>query len=115
MPLHTRFGRLTTAFVVAALVGAACGSSTKSSLTGAAKASSAGNTASLLGQPNKATGTPVKVGLISDGKSATIDDTSEISAAQASASYINDYRGGVAGHPIDLVVCQTHQTPAGGT
>jgi branched-chain amino acid transport system substrate-binding protein len=115
MPLHTRFGQVTAAFAIAALVGAACGSSTKSSATGDAKATSAGSTASVLGQPNKATGTPVKVGLISDGKSATIDDTSEISAAQASASYINDYRGGVAGHPIDLVVCQTHQTPAGGT
>jgi branched-chain amino acid transport system substrate-binding protein len=111
MQLHTRFGRVTAAFVFAALVGSACGSSTKSSSTGA---TSAGGAASLLGQPNKATGTPVKVGLISDGKSATIDDTSEISAAQASADYVNAYRGGIGGHPIDLVVCQTHQTPAGG-
>jgi branched-chain amino acid transport system substrate-binding protein len=115
MSFHTRPGRAIVALVVAALVGSACGSSTKSSSTGVAKSTSAGSDASVLGRPDKAAGTPVKVGLISDGKSDTIDDTPEIAAAQASAAYINGYRGGVNGHPIDLVVCQTHQTPAGAT
>ena len=137
MPLQTRLGRATAAFVLAALVGTACASSSKPSSTGGTTAAaagtnsaaaagtnsaaagtsstSAGGDASLLGPVNKASGTPVKVGLISDGKSDTIDDTPEISAAQASATYINDHRDGINGHPIDLVVCQTHQTPAGAT
>jgi branched-chain amino acid transport system substrate-binding protein len=130
MPLQTRnLGRATAALVLAALIGTACASSSKPSSTGGSTATSAGTNsappatnsastggaASLLGPANKATGTPVKVGLISDGKSDTIDDTPEITAAQASATYINDHRGGINGHPIDLVVCQTHQTPAGAT
>lgn len=117
MPLNTRFGRATAACAVAALVATACGSSTKStsSPTSDANATPVGSVANLLGQPDKATGTPVKVGFISDGKSNTIDDTPEISAAQASAAYVNSYRGGAGGHPIDLVVCQDHQTPTGAT
>ena len=69
----------------------------------------------VLGPTDKATGTPVKVGFISDGKSDTIDNTPEIKAAQAATQYVNQYQGGVAGHPIDLDVCETHQTPAGAT
>ncbi|HEX4863759.1 MAG TPA: ABC transporter substrate-binding protein [Acidimicrobiales bacterium] len=115
MSFHTRLGRATVTLVLAALVGSACGSSTKSSSTGVSKSTSAGSNASVLGRPNKAAGTPVKVGLISDGKSDTIDDTPEITAAQASTAYTNAYLGGVNGHPIDLLVCQTHQTPAGAT
>ena len=71
--------------------------------------------ASALGQPNKATGTAVTIGLISDGKSDTIDNTPEIKAAQAAVSYINNYKGGLAGHPIKLEVCETKQTPTGAT
>lgn len=71
--------------------------------------------ASALGQPNKATGTPVTLGLISDGKSDTVDNTPEIKAAQAAVNYINNYKGGLAGHPIKLEVCETKQTPTGAT
>lgn len=109
--MHTRLGRATTTLVIAALIGSAC-SSSKSHPTSEGQTTGAG---SQLGQPDKATSSPVKVGLISDGKSATIDDSSEIGAAQASASYVNDYRGGVGGHPIVLDVCQDHQTPSGAT
>jgi branched-chain amino acid transport system substrate-binding protein len=115
MSFHISLGRATAAFVLAALVGAGCASSTKSSSTGATESASAGSAVNLLGQANKATGTPVKVGFISDGKSASIDDTSEIYAAQASAAYVNNYRGGIGGHPIVLVVCQDNQTPTGAT
>jgi branched-chain amino acid transport system substrate-binding protein len=71
--------------------------------------------ANVLGSTDKATGTTVKVGFISDGKSDTIDNTPEIKAAQAATQFVNQYQGGVAGHPIDLDVCETHQTPAGAT
>jgi branched-chain amino acid transport system substrate-binding protein len=55
----------------------------------------------------------VKIGFITDGKSAAIDNSSEIPAGQAAAKYINDHLGGVAGHPITLDVCQDLQTPSG--
>jgi branched-chain amino acid transport system substrate-binding protein len=80
-----------------------------------AASASISRAAAVLGATNKATGTSVKVGLISDGKSDTIDNTPEIKAAQAAVQYVNQYKGGVAGHPIDLDVCETHQTPAGAT
>jgi branched-chain amino acid transport system substrate-binding protein len=65
-----------------------------------------------LGTPNPATGDPVKVGLISDGQSASIDNTTERLMFEASLKYANDYLGGVAGHVIDPVVCETKQDPA---
>lgn len=112
-PVRTRLlGRITLALLVAtALIASACGSDDTSSGT----TSSTVERADVLGTANKATGTPVKVGLVSDGKSDTIDNTPEINAAKASAQYLNDYLGGIGGHPIDLEVCETHQTPAGAT
>jgi branched-chain amino acid transport system substrate-binding protein len=53
--------------------------------------------------------------MISDGKSAALDDTSEIPAGQAAAKYINQHLGGVGGHPVTLDVCQDGETPSGTT
>jgi branched-chain amino acid transport system substrate-binding protein len=102
---------------------AACGSddssATKTTVAGTASASASSpttatsNSLALLGTPNKATGTPVTVGYITGG-SAT-DSGVETAVAKASAKYINDYLGGVGGHPIDIKFCNTDGTPAGGT
>ena len=67
----------------------------------------------LLGEPNPATGDPVKVGFVSDGQSDAIDFSAEIPAAQAAVDYANAFLGGVAGRTIELVTCETSQTPAG--
>lgn len=67
----------------------------------------------IPGEPNPATGEPVKVGFISDGQSDAIDNSSETPAAEAAAAYANDYLGGAGGRVIDLVTCDTEQTPAG--
>jgi branched-chain amino acid transport system substrate-binding protein len=88
-----------------ALVLSACGSSSNDSTDSA-------NTAQALGAPNKATGSPVLLGLISDGKGITIDQTDEIKGAQAAIGYANDYLGGLNGHHIDLKVCQTQNSPS---
>jgi len=100
--------------VMAALVAlTGCGSSSKK----ASSKSDAGATSSAkeLGTPNKAAGTPVKIGLISDGKSDAIDNTPELVTATATAKYVNEYLNGINGHPISLVTCETHQTPSGAT
>jgi branched-chain amino acid transport system substrate-binding protein len=96
------------------LILGACSSSSKSS---AGSSSSSGGAAkgSLLGPSKPATGTPIKLGMINDGKSVAIDLTSEIPAAQAAAKYINEHLGGVGGHPITLDVCQDGETPSGTT
>jgi branched-chain amino acid transport system substrate-binding protein len=65
-----------------------------------------------LGTPQKATGTPVKIGYISDGRSASIDNTDELLTAEATAKWANDYQNGLAGHPIDLQTCETKQDAA---
>lgn len=67
----------------------------------------------ILGEPSPATGEEVKVGFISDGQSDAIDNSSETPAAEAAAAYANDYLGGAGGRVIDLVTCDTGQTPAG--
>jgi branched-chain amino acid transport system substrate-binding protein len=97
----------TVAFV---LVAAACSSSPSSSST-----STNAGSASVLGPTNKATGSPVLVGFISDGQSPGIDASTEIPAAGAAVSYINDHLGGIAGHVLQLDTCTDHGTPSGTT
>ena len=97
---------------------AACSSSTSSSGSGAASGSGTASNApdtSLLGPANAATGTPLKIGFISDGKSEAVDNSAELIAADAATKYINEHLGGVQGRPLQLVTCETGLTPAGAT
>jgi len=68
---------------------------------------------SLLGPVNKATGAPVKVGLIVDGKSDAMDSTSVMDAGKATVEYVNEHLGGINGHRVELETCETGQTPTG--
>jgi branched-chain amino acid transport system substrate-binding protein len=68
--------------------------------------------AGLLGTKNAAKGTPVKIGVISNGKTPTIDNSQETPVAEATAQWLNDYHGGIAGHPIELVICNDGNEPA---
>lgn len=67
-----------------------------------------------LGSPNKATGTPVKVGFYTDNGGA-VDYTNMIEATNATVDWINEYGGGLGGHPIELVYCESKLAPAGAT
>ncbi|MCU1344224.1 MAG: putative branched-chain amino acid transport system [Acidimicrobiia bacterium] len=82
---------------------------------GGAAATTTSDASSVLGTPKPATGTPVKIGFITEGKQQAIDNSSEVPAAQAAAKYANDYLGGIGGHPIVLDVCDDKQTPSGTT
>src|SRR5262245_39137105 len=103
--------RLTVAAVAAALtlVTAACGGGDDD---GAGSTPSAGPSSAALGPAQPASGAPVKVGVISDGKSAAIDNTIQLVAADAVSKFLNDHRGGIGGRPIELVTCETHADPA---
>jgi len=103
----TRRVPLAVMLTVAAVL-TAC-SSSKSSPTSAAQSGPG------LGVAKAATGASVKIGYMTDGKTAGIDNSSEVPAAQAAAKYINGYLGGVGGHPIELDVCDDHETPSGAT
>ena len=75
----------------------------------------AGVSSDMLGEPNPASGTPVKVGMITDGGdcaecSATAGD--EQPATEATVEWVNEYLHGLGGHPIDLAVCVDDLDPA---
>ena len=119
----TRSRRAMFAFALAALTAVAACSSSKSSssssqagsATTAPRSATTPAAASAFGPAKPATGTPVKIGYITDGKTASIDNSSEVPAAQAAVKYINQYLGGINGHPITLDVCDDQQTPSGAT
>src|SRR5262245_15067623 len=67
--------------------------------------------AELLGPENQATGEPVRVGMVSDGKTDAYDNTDELRAAQATAEYFNAHKGGIGGRPIEVVTCEAKGDP----
>lgn len=69
----------------------------------------------VLGEPNPATGDPIKIGFVHDGQTEGLDHGPVVTAMRATVDYVNEYRGGINGHEIDLVECSTDNTPAGGT
>ena len=67
---------------------------------------------SALGTKNPAKGTAVKIGLITDGKTSGTDNTIETPVSEAAVKWINQYRNGVGGHPIDLDICVNGGDPS---
>src|SRR4051812_44265218 len=64
---------------------------------------SAQSTKKVLGTKDPASGTPVKVGFVFDGKAPNTDSTYQLNASQAIVKYLNEYQKGLGGHPIELV------------
>ncbi|MGW4369105.1 ABC transporter substrate-binding protein [Nocardia takedensis] len=69
-----------------------------------------GATTELPAKP--ASGTPVKIGFLSPegGPLGQLPDAR--AAAEAATKYVNENLGGIAGRPIDLVVCKEKEDPA---
>jgi branched-chain amino acid transport system substrate-binding protein len=117
MPL----GRTAAAGVLGLLlfVATACGgddsSNSKSTTTTAAGGGTTAttvSTASLLGANAAATGTPVKVGLITNGGAcAGCGNQDEEPVAKATVNWLNAHQKGLAGHPITLDVCVDANDP----
>jgi len=113
------------AFLAAAtLIGAvACSSSPStpnSSTSSPAGTSSSSGTASAAGLSaylpgKKATGTPVKVGLINNEGSSPQSEPSVGDAAVAAADYANAELGGIGGHPIKVYRCGENEDTASAT
>lgn len=120
-PRLRRSGLVVVASAGIALVVASCSSSsTSTGSTGSSRSTATGGTQSSaaadpLGPAKVATGAPIKVGFVTDGKTAAADLSSTAPAAQAAASYINGHLGGIHGHPIQVIVCDDQQTSAGAT
>jgi branched-chain amino acid transport system substrate-binding protein len=73
------------------------------------------NGADLLGPMDQASGEPVRIGFVSDGQTPALDASVEIPAAEATAAFWDEHRGGVGGRPVEVVTCETGGDPAGGT
>ena len=65
-----------------------------------------------LGTKTPAKGTPVKIGFITDGKGPQNDNSIEGDVADATVKWVNQYRNGIGGHPIDLDTCVTTGDPS---
>ena len=55
-----------------------------------------------------ATGSPVKIGLLNPEGSAAANYPESRVAAEAVVAYANEHLGGLAGHKIELVLCELH-------
>ncbi|WP_307874488.1 ABC transporter substrate-binding protein [Frankia nepalensis] len=96
-----------------ALTATACGGDSDSGTDGGAGGTTGtpGAALSLLGPSNPASGEPVKVGFISDGKTPAFDNTIQIDVANAMTKFLNEHEAGIGGRPIELVVCETAADP----
>ena len=105
---------------VLVLMAAACGASSpggsRSSGPSSTPLPAAGAAGSLsLGRAAPATGSPVKVGLITDGGCCGATAGAEQPVATAAVQWLNQYMNGLAGHPISLDVCVDDLDPGKGS
>jgi branched-chain amino acid transport system substrate-binding protein len=114
MKRHRSLG--VAAIAMLALTAAACSSNSSnssSSSTSAQPASSATAAAggSVFGTPKKATGSPYVFGMINDETGAvTFPEARQ--GTIAAVNYVNNYLGGINGHPIQIDNCTGDGTPA---
>jgi branched-chain amino acid transport system substrate-binding protein len=103
---------------------AACSSSSSANSTGATGSASATGGSASASAPaalatylpgKKATGTPVKIGLINNEGSSPVAEPATGDAAVAAADYANDELGGIAGHPIQVDRCSENEDTASAT
>jgi len=67
-----------------------------------------------LGKPDKATGSPIVFGMLNlENGPVTFPQSRE--GAEAAIEYVNNYKGGIQGHPIELAECATDGQPATST
>jgi branched-chain amino acid transport system substrate-binding protein len=96
------------------VLGAACGSSGSSKSSESASTTSQPAAVNPLGTPHPAQGTPVKVGFITNGADCAQcagAPAAETPVAQATVKWLNEYMNGLAGHRIDLDVCDDALDP----
>jgi branched-chain amino acid transport system substrate-binding protein len=123
MTIGQRPGRivLAIAMLAAAVAVAGCGSGSSTSVSSSAASTgestqastepAKGTSTELLGAPHKATGSPYIFGMINE-ESGPVTFPQVSAAAKASIDYVNEYKGGIDGHPIKLELCSTDGQPA---
>ena len=104
----------TAAAIIAGLLlfVAACGDDDDDGATTTTEADGGSTEDSVLGTPDPAEGEPVKVGLISNGAGQGFDTSIDEPVSKAAFEWINEYRGGIGGRPVELVVCLDRNDPS---
>lgn len=64
-----------------------------------------------LGPVDRAEGAAIRLGVIVEGVSEGISSDIDGQAAEATVAWLNEHRGGLAGHPIELRLCTTNGDP----
>lgn len=111
--------RLLAALLALSIVATACGDDDDGDAGGdGGSETTEGTTAppeDVLGEPNAASGEPVKIGLITEGGSEAIGSQSALTetGAEIAVEYVNEYLGGIGGRPVELFICGNQATPAG--
>src|SRR3954468_4415472 len=107
--------RALLALSLAAVAVAGCGSSDDDTTTTAAKpastAAASAPAADALGTADKASGTPIVLGLLNI-ESGPVTFPEYRQAAESAVKYINDYKGGIGGRPVQIISCATDGQPA---
>jgi len=104
--MHVCRSRARSASLVTLLVAMAI------AVTAFAVPAQAASSDSLLGPKVPAKGTPVKIGFVTDGKGSATDNSIETPVTEAAVKWINQYRNGIGGHPINLDTCVTGGDPS---
>lgn len=109
-----RLGRRTglVLAVMAVLGTTACSEATTPSPSSEGKSSaSAGGAEKAFGTPDPAKGKPLVFGMLAqEAGPVTFPEVS--AAAKAAATYLNKYKGGIGGRPIELAICVTDGQPS---
>jgi branched-chain amino acid transport system substrate-binding protein len=104
------------ALSLAVVAATGCGSSsddtsTNGGSTQAATTQAAAPAADALGTPKAASGKPIVLGLL-NLESGPVTFPEYRQAAELAVKYINDYKGGIGGRPVELASCPTDGQPA---
>lgn len=79
--------------------------------SGTASGAASGTAADAFGTPKPASGSPIVFGMLNlESGPVTFPEVRE--AEQAAIKYVNEYKGGIGGHPIKLITCATDGQPA---
>ena len=110
---------LVVAALATSLLAAACTSS--NSATTSATATSTGSSVqssvsaapakAAFGSPNPASGSPIVFGVL-NLESGPVTFPEVLQAEKAAVAYVNEYKGGIGGHPIKLITCVTDGQPS---
>jgi len=109
---QSRWSVAVAALAVVAMASCADGTSDAGPLDGEDQPNTTVSAQDLLGSDDVAVGDPIKIGLVSDGRTEAFDNTDELRAGEATAAYFNQHQGGVAGRPVEVVTCETGADPA---